>query len=505
MSELHTFLIHLKNNHLEEAARESIRISREVDFPLIRRYKHIPVEELLPQSMQSIAEMTDSLVDGTYVEKQKAGLRRFEEGPVEGIPKEDITPADLVMIFAVRRAAFRKFIPAYTKDVMTAMNILDQLEGIHMEVQTLAFDMLFKWEKQIEAELRKSNLFLAAVLENIPDMIFVKDAKDLRFVQFNKAGEQLLGFSKKDLEGKNDYDFFPKEQADFFIQKDRDVLDSREMLDIPEEPILTKRKGERWLHTKKIPLLGEDGSPQFLLGISADISDMKKQRDAVNELNKELEAFSYSVSHDLRAPLRAINGYARLLQEDFATKLGEESMRLLDSVRYNAEKMGILIDNLLAFSRLGRQNVKKHDVDMNDLLEGVMLECAKSFNHKANISHDDMPIVKGDYGLLHQVVFNLLSNAIKYSSKKEKPEISIRFKEEDRQFVFFIQDNGVGFNMLYANKLFGVFQRLHSTEEFEGTGVGLAIVKRIVTKHGGRVSAEGKLNKGSTFSFSIPI
>ncbi|HEV7230329.1 MAG TPA: PAS domain-containing protein, partial [Bacteroidia bacterium] len=274
MKELYTFLIHLKNNHLEDAARESIRISREVDFPLMRRYMHIPVEQLLPQSMKSIVEMTDDIVDGSYLDKQKEGLRKLEEGRVENIPKEDITPADLVMIFAIRRAAFRKFIPGYTNDVSTAMTILDELEGILMQVQTMAFEMLFKWEKQIEDELRKSNLFLTAVLENIPDMIFVKDAKDLRFVQFNKAGEQLLGFSKNDLQGKNDYDFFPKEQADFFIQKDRDVLNSKVMLDIAEEPIQTRHKGQRWLHTKKIPLLGEDGTPQFLLGISADITDM---------------------------------------------------------------------------------------------------------------------------------------------------------------------------------------------------------------------------------------
>jgi PAS domain S-box-containing protein len=379
------------------------------------------------------------------------------------------------------------------------------LEQIHLDLQELAYEVLFRDKHCKEEEMRKSNLFLSAILENIPDMIFLKDAKDLRFVVINKAGEELLGYSREDLAGKNDYDFFPKEQADFFIQKDRQVLESRKLLDIAEEPIQTRHKGERWLHTKKIPLLGENGEPEFLLGISADISENKKKEDAILELNKELEAFSYSVSHDLRAPLRAINGYSRILREDHEKELGADSLAMLDTIQRNAEKMERLIDELLAFSRLGRKDLEKFRIDMNELTEGVIAEINQEIKHGARIECKDLPPVLADYSLIHQVMYNLVANAVKYSSKKTEPVVSISARKEGEEILYTVTDNGVGFNMRYVNKLFGVFQRLHLEEEFEGTGVGLAIVKRIVSKHGGKVHAIGKVDEGASFTFSLPF
>ena len=220
-------------------------------------------------------------------------------------------------------------------------------------------------------------------------------------------------------------------------------------------------------------------------------------------VNKELEAFTYSVSHDLRAPLRAINGYAEILNEDYGTKMDEEAKRIIGIVKYNATRMGTLIDDLLTFSQLGRKEMKKTSVDMNELTKEVLTEINKSFSHQAKIKVSKLHHVKADYGLLHQVMFNLISNGVKYSSKKTNPVVEITSEEKEGEVIFSVKDNGAGFDMKYADKLFGVFQRLHSQEEYEGTGVGLAIVLRVIARHKGRVWADGKVNEGATFKFSL--
>lgn len=237
--------------------------------------------------------------------------------------------------------------------------------------------------------------------------------------------------------------------------------------------------------------------------IARDITERKKTDEQLLSVNKELEAFTYSVSHDLRAPLRAVNGYAEMLNEDFGQKLNEEGKRIINNIAYNATKMGILIDDLLAFSRLGRKDLNKKLIDMNELMEGVLNDINKAHPNNAKVNVKKLHNVKADYGLLYQAMFNLVSNAIKYSSKNKSSIVDISSKENGDEFVFTIKDNGVGFDMKYSDKLFGVFQRLHSQEEFEGTGVGLAIVQRVIAKHHGRVWAEGVLNEGATFNFSI--
>lgn len=231
---------------------------------------------------------------------------------------------------------------------------------------------------------------------------------------------------------------------------------------------------------------------------------LTKKNEELEYSNKELESFSYSVSHDLRSPLRAINGYAEMLVEDFNDELSEDSKRYLSMIQGNAKNMGELIDGLLAFSRLGKKPVEKQNVDMKKMVESVWQQLRGTAPSGTSVNILSLPHVKGDYILLNQVMSNLLSNAIKYSSKKELPEIEIGSKEQNEENLFYVRDNGVGFNMNHKDKLFGVFQRLHSQKEFEGTGVGLALVQRIVAKHGGKIWAEARENEGATFWFTLP-
>ena len=232
--------------------------------------------------------------------------------------------------------------------------------------------------------------------------------------------------------------------------------------------------------------------------------ELRRANSAMEAANKELEAFSYSVSHDLRAPLRAIDGFSGILLEDHSDKLDEDGNRLLEVVRQNAQNMGQLIDDLLAFSRLGRKAVELSPIDMTDLAKSVFEELNSDSERRPQLKIENIPPAQGDRALLRQVFVNLLSNATKYSRTKDHSLVEVGGRTENGNNIYYVKDNGAGFDMQYVNKLFGVFQRLHSPEEFEGTGVGLAIVQRIIHRHGGRVWAEGKVNEGATFYFTLP-
>ena len=373
----------------------------------------------------------------------------------------------------------------------------------------LANARLASEQQQMQSEVDASR-FLDAVIENIPDMVFVKEAARLRFVRFNRAGEELLGLTRATLLGKSDQDFFPPEEAAFFVQKDRETLDGKHLVDIPEEPIQTA-SGRRWLHTKKVPILDNDGTPRFLLGISEDITDRKQAiaalaqaKDKAEAANRELEAFSYSVAHDLRAPLRAIDGFAQALLEDYSKRLDIIGQRHLERIRAAAQRMALLIDDLLRLSRVTRAEQRVEAVNLSSLarIAVAQLERAEPERNVAVEIQDDIYAL-ADPKLLAIVFDNLFGNAWKFTSKVAHPRIELGTTTINDETVYFIRDNGAGFDMTYQNKLFGVFQRLHPMHEFSGTGVGLATVKRIIERHGGRVWAEGAVGKGATFFFTL--
>lgn len=251
-----------------------------------------------------------------------------------------------------------------------------------------------------------------------------------------------------------------------------------------------------------------------------DITESKKSHLKINQLNQdleknlaqleivnsELESFTYSVSHDLRAPLRSIAGYTQILNEDYADKLDEEGKKTIDTIVNSARRMGQLIDDLLAFSRFGKTELIKTKIRMDKLIQSIVYEQQIEMDErKVEVKVNTLEPAHVDITLIKQVWINLISNAFKYSKGKETTRIEIGSYIEKNENIYYIKDNGVGFDMEYSHKLFGVFQRLHKMKEFEGTGVGLAIVKRIVQRHGGKVWAEAKVNEGASFYFSLPM
>ena len=234
--------------------------------------------------------------------------------------------------------------------------------------------------------------------------------------------------------------------------------------------------------------------------------ELGKRSAELEASNKELEAFAYSVSHDLRAPIRHVVGFTELLQRDKASVLSQKSQRYVTMILESARRMGNLIDDLLAFSRIGRAETRKTMVSLEQLVQEALSEVRQDTHGRDIVwKLGGLPASFGDRSMLRLVLVNLISNAVKFTRTRSQAEIEIGCADQARdQLIVFIRDNGIGFDMEYANKLFGVFQRLHADEEFEGTGIGLAMVQRIVHRHGGRVWAEGQVDKGATFYFSLP-
>jgi light-regulated signal transduction histidine kinase (bacteriophytochrome) len=231
---------------------------------------------------------------------------------------------------------------------------------------------------------------------------------------------------------------------------------------------------------------------------------LEERATQLAEANKELEAFSYSVSHDLRAPLRAVDGFSQAVIEDYGPQLPAEGQRYLETIRKSAQRMGMLIDDLLAFSRLSRAALKKQPVNTGQLVRNVIDDlCSERTGRQIEVRVGELPPCDGDAALLKQVWINLISNAFKYTGKREAAVVEIGCESSPEGDAYFVRDNGTGFDMRYAHKLFGVFQRLHRAEDYEGTGVGLAIVQRIVHRHGGCVWAEAEPDRGATFHFTL--
>lgn len=364
-------------------------------------------------------------------------------------------------------------------------------------------------------EAEQLKYYLTAVVKQSNDAIYLHDETGT-IISWNLGAEKIYGYSEKDALSMNMRDTVPAEIVD-----DTEVLIKRilegERIDNLETKRVTKAGKIIDVLFSASLLTESDNADKSIAITERDITERKLADEEIKRLNehlqgnilqlenanKELESFSYSVSHDLRAPLRALNSYTQIIEDEFEQTMEPEAIKLLNNIKRNSHKMGILIDDLLAFSRLGKQTVQKNTVNMKDLIESVYNELETPYT-KGPLTIEQLPDVEADYNLLKQVVINLISNAVKYSSKIAEPNIHVGSYYDKNQIVYFVRDNGVGFNMEYMDKLFGVFQRLHSNKEFEGTGVGLAIVSRIIAKHGGRVWAEAKVNEGAVFYFSLP-
>ncbi len=363
---------------------------------------------------------------------------------------------------------------------------------------------------------------LAAIVESSSDAIMGKTPEGI-ITSWNKGAGRIYGYSAAEIIGKSVTVLVPPRLHNEIFELLEAVRKGGFVVNHETERI---RKDGATIHVALTlsPIMDESDKVIGISTIARDITERKRAEEEIYMLNhelekrvaertaqlesanKELEAFSYSVSHDLRTPLRAIDGFSHILLEDYAGKLDDEGKRLLKVVRSNTNRMGQLIDDILQFSRTGRIEINYSNIDMEKLAREVFEELQSPVPVGATLQFqvEHIPEAEGDRAMMRQVFVNLLSNAIKFSRTTETPKVLVGAAVKANEIVYYVKDNGVGFDMRYADQLFGVFQRLHSVNEFEGTGIGLAIVKRIITRHGGRVWAEGKVNDGATFYFSVP-
>ncbi len=384
------------------------------------------------------------------------------------------------------------------------LEVIASIETILLNGEKYAIHIIYDVteRKKTEEQLKKTNELFFNLFEHNPASIVISRLNDAKIINVNEAFLSSFGFSNKE-------EVFDKTARELNIvaqpeQREElaQLLKQNQIVKDFEIKAFTKQGKVFWISTS-ILVTEFDGTP-CLFSISIDVSNRKKMEEQLREVNKEMEAFSYSVSHDLRAPLRSVIGYSKILEEDFNENLNEDGKRILKIVRQNASKMNNLIDDMLKFSKLSKKELQKSEIDTGDLIRNILSEINSSIQHKADVKLSNLLSIRADSTLLTQVWINLISNAIKYSAKKEYPTIEIGSHKEEDAIVFYIKDNGAGFDMAYVDKLFGVFQRLHQYSEFEGTGVGLALVHRIIAKHDGRIWAEGKVDEGATFYFSLP-
>lgn len=404
------------------------------------------------------------------------------------------------------------------KTINSIADLVRDEQGIPLLVRGVLLDITER--KHAEVELKQQKLLLNTIIESATEAIFAKDV-DGYYRSINKAGANIFGISQTEVLGKTDYDLVTKSTAHEFRKTDKYVMASGVKYEREETGMIDGKIRTFLAH--KSPWVDSSGKIIGVIGISYDITDRKLAEEEIKKLNeslemrvlhrteqleaanKELEAFTYSVSHDLRAPLRGIHGFTKILLEEYSDKLDNEGIRVCDIIKDNASKMGQLIDDLLTFSRLGRTNMQISKIDMKKMVESIYYEVTnEESRRRIDISIGNICSIVADTNLIRQVWINLLSNAVKFSSKREKADIKVSCINEYDKCVYCVKDNGAGFDMHYANKLFAVFQRLHSAKEYEGTGVGLAIVQRIVHRHGGQVWAEGEVDNGASFYFSLP-
>jgi PAS domain S-box-containing protein len=399
----------------------------------------------------------------------------------------------------------------------------------------ILFALMIAWfssrRRRIEQELRQAldELDTAAkrsqharLLNLTHDTIFVRDMSDL-ITYWNRGAEEFYGWTAEQVVGKvTTHQLLQTVFPAPLEQINAKLLRTGRW---EGELVHTKRDGTQVVVASRWSMeQDEQGRPLATLETNNDISERKRAEEEIRKLNaeleqrviertaelkatnKELEAFAYSISHDLRAPLRHMAGYAELLQKNASTILDEKSRRYMTMILESAKRMGDLIDDLLAFSRIGRAETRKTMVSLEQLVKEALSEVQQETDGRnMDWRIGALPNLYGDRSMLRLALVNLVSNAVKFTRKRPQPEIEIGCVDgKEDEIVVFIRDNGVGFEMKYVNKLFGVFQRLHRAEEFEGTGIGLATVQRIIHRHGGRVWAEGLVDRGATFYFSVP-
>ncbi|NEQ45114.1 MAG: PAS domain S-box protein [Leptolyngbya sp. SIOISBB] len=480
-----------------------IRMNREGDSLGVHLPSQFPV--LLP-SDETISYNMRDVLPTELAENRLAGAARAIATQQTQICEYQI------LINGQTRWEESRIVPLTQEEVLVLIRDIDERRRAEEEVRRLN-QVLEDHNQRLEELVELRTAELVTFMNSLPDQIFVIDRSQNVTFGNQVAAEFAQLSCPQEFKGRSNYTLFPKDQANIYAQQNQQVFQTGEILHV-EEAFQTA-EGQVFLDTYKIPLKRSDGEVYALIGTSRDITELVETRQALEQqatqlaaANQELQSFSYSVSHDLRAPLRHINGFIAALKQRFEMTTPDPDVKMahyIDVIEKSSQKMGLLIDGLLTLSRVGRREMHWRSVPLGPLANqaiALLTEVPDTPLEQLQIMVDNLPTVQGDAALLQQVFSNLLGNAVKFSRDRTPAIIHIGQRADGTCFV---RDNGVGFDMAYADKLFSPFQRLHKSDKFQGTGIGLAIVSRIIHRHNGQIWAESEPNRGTAIYFSLPL
>jgi PAS domain S-box-containing protein len=515
-----------KHRAVTETASDAI-VSADSEGNIV--YFNRAAERMLGYSeSQALGEPLTVLIPERFKERHLLGMQRFlATGEARIIGKTTELAArhregqeiPIEMSLATWSTAKGQFFTAILRDIASRKHAEQALKRLNEELELRVNERTSELNAALE-RLRKSELHYRMLFEANPHAMWVYDPESLEYLAVNNAAVEQYGYTREEFLGMTPEQIRPAQDREKFRALLPALDDSRlykgiyrhlkksgEPIDVEVVSNAIDFAGRRARLVLAHDVTERSRVEEEIRRLNAELEQRVRLRTAeLESANRELEAFSYSVSHDLRAPLRHIDGFAELLNDESGSKLDESAKRYLAIISDSVKQMGRLIDDLLAFSKMGRGEMRYEQVSMAGLVDEVV-EGLKDDAKERRIEWDIRPLpgVRGDRAMLKQVWVNLLSNAVKYTRPREAARIEVGCNERNSELEFYVRDNGTGFDMEYAHKLFGVFQRLHHAEEFEGTGVGLANVRRIITRHGGRTRAQGKVDEGAAFYFTLPV
>jgi PAS domain S-box-containing protein len=459
---------------------------------------------------------------GAFVSVNAAFARDFGMAPEELIGKtdRDLFPKELAEKY---RADDRRVMEARQTETLVEENVvagkIRYVEVVKTPViaadgEVLGILGLFTdvtERRRMELELAEERDLLHTLMDNIPDLIYFKD-RESRFTRINRAQVEHLGVSQAtEALGRSDADFYSPELARGFREDEQRIIETGEPL-VGKAEVVTMPEGpERWMLTTKVPVRDGSGRITGIVGVSKDITahvraeaELKRTAEELARSNEELQQFAYVASHDLQEPLRMVASYTQLLARRYADRLDDEANEFIHYAVDGAHRMQGLINDLLAYSRVGTRAEEPHPVEMSEAFRGAVANLAVAIEEtSARVTCGDLPAVTADPSQMVQLLQNLIGNALKFRADAA-PEVRVDAQRSEGDWLFSVRDNGIGLDARYAERIFVIFQRLHARQEYPGSGIGLSICKKIVNRHGGRIWVESKCGEGATFYFTIP-
>jgi PAS domain S-box-containing protein len=506
MKNLKTFADFLRKEKLEEYTRRGLALLKTENLQIMRLIKDISEEDLYKMSLASNEQFFTSLVEDTAILISKERLRLWEEDKLPGVGRDDILPSDLVEVYAFQKKLILHFLPSHTRDLSEALNVLSELDAYYAMSMNNAVKMLFRVQKNTEIRLRESEERYRDLFENTTDVIHILD-NDRKIRYVNKSWLREMGYTMEEVTDAFLSRFIDQGSSQTYEYAEQKAREGKEE-DTVEIAFISKN-GDRLILEGNISCKFSGETPEFTRGIFKNITRRKavelelagKTRE-LQRSNSELEQFAYVASHDLQEPLRMINSYIQLLASRYKDKLDQDANDFIHFAVDGSNRMRTLINSLLEYSRVNR--IKPFEwTNTGTILADVLVDLENTIiENSATIHYTQLPSIYCDPVLIGQLFLNLIGNAIKFKGSTS-PDIYISGEEKDGHFIFSVKDNGIGIQKAYFDKIFVIFQRLNSMDKYKGTGIGLAICKKIVERHGGEIWVESEPGKGSAFYFTI--